>query len=224
MGTSDINCRTHVVDKGGRFLLNQRLHAKYFRFEDSVLVGSANLTATGMGYGHTSNVEILHEPGFGFDSAEFERELLSGARDVTDREFEHWKQLEHSEITATSAAQSQDPDGWRPMTREPAHVWLAYCGDEALVVSEDERHRAALDLSALNVPPGLDRSAFDSIVGTELLSSAAIADVLRTRELPDEVAWAQLAEKWNTTKREAQRFRETTWNWVAAIFGNISQI
>lgn len=224
LGTSDVTCRTLVVDKGGRFLINQRLHAKYFRFGDSVLIGSANLTAAAMGYGSTFNVEILHEPGFGFDSAEFEKDLLGGARDVTDREFEHWKQLERVANPATAATRNQHPNGWRPITREPAHVWLAYCGDGALVVSEDERHGAALDLKALNLPPGLDRRGFDAIVGTELLSSAAIADVLRTRELPDEIAWTQLAEKWSTTRREAQRFRETAWNWIATLLGDVSQI
>ena len=49
-GVSDVACRTLVAKKGGRFLLNQRLHAKYYRLGDSVLVGSANLTAAGMGY------------------------------------------------------------------------------------------------------------------------------------------------------------------------------
>ena len=222
-GASDVTCRTLVVDKGGRFLLNQRLHAKYFRFGDSVLVGSANLTAAGMGYGATFNLEILQEPGLGFDSAEFEKELLGGARDLTDPEFEHWKQLERVATAATAAPQPEDPNGWRPMTREPAHVWLTYCGDEATVVSEEERHRATLDLQSLNLPPDLDSRGFDTIVGTELLSSAAIADVLRTSGLPDEIAWTQLAEKWTTTRREAQRFRETAWNWIATVLSDIPQ-
>ena len=183
-GVSDVACRTLVAERGGRFLLNQRLHAKYYRLGGTVLVGSANLTAAGMGYGSLPNVEILCEPGLGFDPAAFERELLEGTREVSDVEFERWNALERIQVVATAVAQSEEPNEWRPMTREPAHVWLAYRGDAAGVISGDERLRAARDLAALNLPPDLDRSSFDAIVGAELLSSAAIADVMRTDGLP----------------------------------------
>ena len=218
-GASDVACRTLVTEKGGRFLLNQRLHAKYFRIGDSILVGSANLTAAGMGYGPTSNVELLCEPGPAFDIGAFEQGLLAGTREVTDVEFEQWNALEQAPVGATAVAESEVPNEWRPMAREPGHVWLAYHGDTAAVVSDDERLLAARDLAALHLPPGLDRSTFDVIVGAELLSSAAIADVMRTDGLPDEIAWKQLADEWNMTKRHAQRFRETAWNWIATFLG-----
>ena len=221
-GVTDVACRTLVAERGGRFLLNQRLHAKYYRLGDTVLVGSANLTAAGMGYGSFPNVEILCEPGLGFDLAAFEREFLEGAREVTDVEFERWNALERIQVVATAVAQSEEPNEWRPVTREPGHVWLAYRGDAAGVVSSDERVRAARDLAALHLPPDLDRSGFDAIVGAELLSSAAIADVMRTDGLPDEVAWTQLADRWSTTRSEAQRFRETAWNWIVTFVGDTS--
>ena len=221
-GVSDVACRTFVVDMEGRFLLNQRLHAKYYRFGDSVLIGSANLTASGMGYGSVSNLEILQEPGLGFDPAAFERELLDGARYVTDGEFERWNDLERVPTSVTAVAQSEEPNEWRPMTREPAHVWLAYRGDTAAVVSDDERLRAGRDLIALSLPPDLDRSGFNAIVGAELLSSAAIADVMRTAGLPDEIAWTQLADEWSMTRREAQRCRETAWNWIVTFLQKAS--
>ena len=221
-GVSDVACRTLVVERGGRFLLNQRLHAKYYRLGDTVLVGSANLTAAGMGYGSHPNVEILCEPGLGFDPAAFERQLFETAREVTDVEFERWNALEQIPVVATVVAQSEEPNEWRPMTREPAHVWLVYRGDAPGVVSDDERLRAVRDLAALNLPPDLDRSGFAAIVGAELLSSAAIADVMRTDGLPDEIAWTQLADRWGTTRSEAQRFRETAWNWIVTFVGNTS--
>ena len=45
MGVSDLECRTVVVDRGGAFRLHNRLHAKYYRFDNQVLIGSANMTA-----------------------------------------------------------------------------------------------------------------------------------------------------------------------------------
>ena len=219
-GVSDVACRTLVAEQGGRFLLNQRLHAKYYRFGGVVLIGSANLTAAGMGYGPIPNEEILCEPGPGFDSAAFEQKLLEDAREVDDVEFERWSALERVLAAPTAAVQSEGPGEWRPMTRDPGHVWLAYCGDAAAVVSADERLRAGRDLAALHLPPDLDRFSFDAIVGAELLSSAAISDVMRTKGLSDEVAWTQLADEWNTTRREAQRFRETAWNWIVTFLGD----
>ena len=219
-GVSDVACRTLVAEQGGRFLLNQRLHAKYYRLGDAVLIGSANLTAGGMGYGSVPNEEILCEPGLGFDSAAFEQKLLKEAREVGDREFACWSALERVLSVTAATVQSKRPNEWRPMTRDPGHVWLTYCGDTAAIVSGDERLRAGRDLAALHLPADLDRSRFDAIVGAELLSSAAIADVMRTKGLPDESAWTLLADKWSTTRREAQRFRETAWNWIIAFLGD----
>lgn len=221
-GVSDVACWTLVAERGGQFLLNQRLHAKYYRFGDAVLIGSANLTAAGMGYGPFPNAEILCEPGLGFDGSAFEQELLGEAREVTDQEFECWNVLERIPGAVAAVARSEEPNEWRPMSREPVHVWLAYRGDTTGVVSSDERVRAVRDLAALHLPPDLDRSSFDAIVGAELLSSVPIADVMATDGLPDEVAWTLLADRWGTTRREAQRFRETAWNWVATFLGDTS--
>lgn len=216
-GVSDVACRSLVVERGGSFLLHQRLHAKYYRFEGSALVGSANLTAAGMGYGSLPNTEILCEPGHEFDGAAFEQELLGEARVVTDLEFERWNALEQTPAVIPAVALSEEPSEWRPMSREPGHVWLAYCGDTTGVVSSDEQVRAVRDLAALHLPPDLDRASFDAIVGAELLSSAPIADVMATGEVPDEVAWTTLADRWGTTRREAQRFRETAWIWIRSF-------
>lgn len=219
-GVSDVACRTLVTDRGGRFLLHQRLHAKYYRLGEAVLVGSANLTAAGMGHSSLPNFEILCEPGAGFDPAVFERELFEVAREVTDAEFERWKVIEQFPAPEAAMHQSEDSNEWTPMTREPGHVWLVYRGYTAGVVSDDERDRAARDLQALRLPAGLDRAGFDAIVSAELLSSAAVADVIRTDGLPDEVAWNQLAERWGRTRSEAQRFRETAWNWIMTFLSD----
>ena len=219
-GVSDVACRTLVAERGGRFLLHQRLHAKYYRLGDAVLVGSANLTTAGLGYASPANAEILCEPGAGFDAAAFEQELLLASREVSDAEFVRWAAIQRVPPTPTAGSEPGAPNEWRPMTREPRHVWFAYRGYGADVVSDDERERAAWDLEALSLPPGLDRAGFDAIVSAELLSSAAVGDVTRTDGLPDEVAWTQLADGWGTTRSDAQRFRETAWNWIATFLGN----
>ena len=182
-----------------------------------MLVGSANLTAAGMGYGAPANTEILCAPGPGFDPAAFERALLAPAREVSDAEFARWQAIERLPATGGPITEPTAADEWRPLTREPANVWLVYAGRAADVVSADERVRAREDLDALKLPLGLDRPDFDAIVSTALLSSAAVADVLRVNGLPDDAAWTELANTWGTTRSVAQRSRETAWNWIATF-------
>ena len=50
-GVSDTVVRDLVRSLGGAFRLHPSLHAKYYRFDDGVLVGSANLTDAGLGVG-----------------------------------------------------------------------------------------------------------------------------------------------------------------------------
>ena len=216
-GVSDVSCRTLVVECNGQFLLHQRLHAKYYRFGNAVLVGSANLTASGMGYTSPANAEILCAPSPGFDLRAFEQELLGSAREVSDREFAHWAAIARQPDSAGGILEPEALTEWRPLTREPLHVWLIYSGHVSAVVSEDERVLTGQDLKALGLPPNLDRAGFDAIVSAALLSSAAVADVMRTDTMPDDAAWTQLATTWGTTKSEAQRYRETAWNWIATF-------
>ena len=217
VGASDVECRSLVAARGGRFLLHQRLHAKYYRLGDTVLVGSANLTAAGMGYSAPANTEILCSPGLAFDPAGFERALLADAREVDDAEFVRWQVIERFPPAWRATTEPTAADEWRPLTREPANVWLVYAGRAAAVVSADESTRARQDLEAIQVPSGLDRPEFDAIVSTALLSSAGVADVLRVNGLPDDAAWTELASRWDTTRSVAQRSRETAWNWIATF-------
>ncbi len=59
VGASDTECRTIVTERGGSFRLHPSLHAKYYRIDDTVLIGSANLTSSAMGWSPQSNLEIL---------------------------------------------------------------------------------------------------------------------------------------------------------------------
>lgn len=224
VGASDVESRSLVVARGGRFLLHQRLHAKYYRLGDTVLVGSANLTAAGMGYGAPANTEILCVPGLAFDPGGFERALLADAREVDDAEFKRWQAIERLPATGKATTEPTAGDEWRPLTREPVNVWLVYAGQAAAVVSADERTRARQDIEALQVPPGLDRHHFNALVSTALLSSAAVADVLRVNGLPDDAAWTELANRWGTTRSVAQRSRETAWNWIVAFLDTPSPL
>ena len=87
VGASDVECRSLIIGFGGSFRLHPSLHAKYYRIDDVILIGSANLTSSAMGWSPQPNLEILCRAGDDFDSLTFQQELLSGAREISDDEF-----------------------------------------------------------------------------------------------------------------------------------------
>ena len=89
IGASDIDCRTIITERGGSFRLHASLHAKYYRADNIVLIGSANLTSSGMGWSSSPNLEILCRPGDEFDAEGFQAYLCEESREISDVEFEH---------------------------------------------------------------------------------------------------------------------------------------
>ena len=100
-GVSDTAVRSVVRSSGGAFRLHPSLHAKYYRFDDGILVGSANLTDAGLGVRRVHNFEILTEPGDGFNSGAFERELMTGSREIDDGEVAAWEAIPVVEPSAS---------------------------------------------------------------------------------------------------------------------------
>ena len=218
-GASDAECRTLVLDRGGAFRLHPRLHAKYYRCGQRVLVGSANLTAHGMGYAPSANLEILCAPAPRFDAAAFERALLAESSPVRDADFEQWAAITQIPAPPDPVMKAPEPFDWRPATRDPEHVWLAYNGHLSRIPSVDEQQLAQVDLGQLGLPSGLDRSAFDAWVSAQLLGSSIVNDVRRTEDMERGEAWERLAEAWGRDKSEANRIRETVMNWTTKFLG-----
>ena len=123
-GASDVQCRGIIKAHGGIFCLHPSLHAKYYKVDDAVLVGSANLTNAAMGWGVGSNLEILCAPGPDFDANAFEQRLLEGSREISDVDYEYWKALACLDLKDGSAAFADDKrvHSWRPATRDPRNL------------------------------------------------------------------------------------------------------
>ena len=216
-GASDVDCRAVVLERGGAFRLHPRLHAKYYRCGQRVLVGSANLTVQGMGYAPSANLEVLCDPAPTFDAMAFERELLAGSRPVSDAEFARWETIARLSPPPGPAVKAPEPIEWRPLTRDPEHVWLAYREHWDGIPSGDEQRLARKDLAQLALPRGLAREEFDAWVNAHLQASSTVDEVLRTMGLDDDAAWERLAEAWGRDKSEANRIRETVTNWTTTF-------
>lgn len=216
-GASDVASRRAIVDRGGTFRLHPRLHAKYFRFSDQILVGSANVTGSGLGLSATPNLEILCEPASSFDAATFEQDAIRGSRIVSNQEAEMWEAF--AELGPQAARRTREQETslatWLPATRHPDHVWLAYAGRDGDIPSADEQRLARADLTALMPPDSLDRRQFDVWLGGCLLISTRVQDVRFVAELEEVAAWDALSESWGVTRSEALRARSTVENWLA---------
>ena len=215
-GASDADCRSIIKGVGGRFLLHSSLHAKYYRFDDAVLVGSANLTSSAMGWTPQPNFEILCHPGDDFDVAEFESELLKDARQITDEEFLQWKSLEKiSERNDNTSILYPRIDNWKPATRDPRHILMSYQGQENEIASFDEQRATRLDLRELVIPPGLTNEEIQVWMSTCLLAASFTNSVIKLIDNPDVTASYQfLANKYGLGLTEARRDMETVQNWL----------
>lgn len=220
VGASDLECRAATLSRNGLFMLHPTLHAKYYRFDDRILVGSANITGAGLGYIPASNLEILCPPSSEFNALEFESELLEGSHEVSDNEFENWSSIQAIDLPADWPTFSEDRvgnSGWRPRTRDPEHLRLAYAGNSGAIASYDERVLASLDLRDIGVPPGLPPASFDAWVGSYLLSSPFVAAALKLQEAGPSVEWADFAESWGISRADITRAIETAQAWRAAF-------
>ena len=214
---SDIECRTIVSNYGGSFRLHNRLHAKFYRFDEQILIGSANLTASGMSTNHPGNLEVLCVPDSSFDGSSFERALLQDSREVSDAEFLMWQRCpvdaipKLEEMPAPSGSLTED---WRPMTRFPEYLWLAYTQQYGQINPDEQLELAHYDIQTLRIPLGLTRIEFANWISACLAASPFVEMVKTMTGITDRTAWREIASQWQITTAEAERSLTTTQMWL----------
>lgn len=224
VGASDAGCRTLIAQRRGSFRLHPSLHAKYYRIDDIVLVGSANLTSSAMGWAPQPNLEILCRAGDDFDSHAFERELLRDSREISDAEFVCWEAITKINLENNSAIVSALPllDTWRPATRDPRNLELAYQGREDKIASFDEQRAARRDIQKLSIPPGLTDEALRAWLSTWLLATPFTNSVIRLSDSDAENVVGSLAETYGLSPTGARRDMETVQNWLSFLVPEVS--
>ena len=211
LGASDAECRTIVTERGGSFRLHPSLHAKYYRIDDVILIGSANLTASALGWSPQPNLEILCRAGDDFDACIFEQELMKSAREINDKEFARWSAI--SQIKSRNDAQifdRHDPLAtWMPSTRDPRNLELAYQDREDDIASYDEQQAAQRDLQHLQFPPGMTADEVCAWTATCLFAAPFTSSVMRLQGMEVPAASRLLADSYSLNVTEARRHMET---------------
>lgn len=201
-GASDLEIYSLIKGRAGAALwMCQSLHAKYYRNETSALIGSANLTNSGLGWNVDSNLEVLVSTPLSDLTNAFEIDLRRQSISVDERTIDRIQVFLNS-LPPGLALPSEIPGGglttnWLPILRDPEMLYLAYVKDS------DSIPRASLkaalhDLECLRPPGGLDRRAFEAYVAFELA---------HTR-------WVQLLESF---LQEPRRFGEVA-QWLVSEF------
>lgn len=186
-----------------QLLLVDDLHAKYFRFDRRVYVGSANLTLKGLGWAVQSNLEAMVSVDFGELGVEpFEKAVLSGAVQVDQAMYEEFRSALElfaldrvplapeaaDELSRLEAPVGESENGfpregglapgdiWLPVCRSPEYVYEAYAHREPLL-SVSAKQAALLDLAHLKVPTGLSERQFRLVVRGRLLASVLLRKI-----------------------------------------------
>ena len=218
-GVSDIGCCALVRKANGVFMLHPSLHAKYYRAGQTVLVGSANLTSAGLGWAAASNLEVLCSPGPDFDREQFEHNVLSCSREITDKELSYWEavweQMKDKGESLVSQKDRRTLSGWIPTTRDPRHLEVVYTGKRGEIVSKDERRAAQRDTARLALPDNLSGLQFRSWVWTSLWRSAFVSKVGEHTGEDRQSVYGLLAHSFGLSLTDARRGMETVESWLA---------
>lgn len=179
-GVSDLEVLDVARARPGTSLyLSAPLHAKYYRADGRILLGSANLTRAALGWSPHSNLELLFEAVWPTPELRtFEETLAASSVPATDEMRD--RVAAAAELLGVRAPlepseQRIEPlAAFLPRTRNPELLFTAYQA-KAEELTTAAREQAALDLSALRVPGGLEEDQFTRFVSVLLMQMPTIA-------------------------------------------------
>lgn len=156
-------------------LLNN-LHAKMYLADNDGLIGSANLTATALGWVERSNVELLMaarraDPEIAFLLKQLERAETAtyAIKSQIEEEASKLTKLQLPEAKGISELwKSKAVALWLPQCAAPGKLYRVYRDQNNADVIESTRDDALLDLSVLNPPDGLDAEQFKKEIAIAL--------------------------------------------------------
>lgn len=225
-GVSDLEVYDVIERYHGVLWLRQDLHAKYFRSDSSVLIGSANITSTALGWSSSPNLELL----VSMDRAEqelatFEKRVLQSAVQVDSELYEFWtttmKNVDFEQLRRRQARDSgevgiPDVDSWMPSTRQPSDLYVEYKNQYDDTRPRATRAAAIQDLGVLQPPENLKEEDFNKVIAATLLTMPMIRYIDRQLVTPQRFGSVResIREKLCVTNSDASRRCQTLIRWL----------
>ena len=189
-GVSDIEVWNIIQDRAnGQLWLCDSLHAKYYRVDQSVLIGSANLTGMGMGWRFRSNIELLRHYPFDEGMAMFEQFVITNGVQVSSDiknaieaavallpEINPANPSDTSLTPFVSDLSQENQASWFPRSRWPSNLWLAYSGQTDRITTA-AREDAETDLRNITLPIGLSEATFHRYVASILVQQSIVVEL-----------------------------------------------
>jgi len=205
------------------------LHAKLYLADDDCLVGSANLTASGLGWCPHSNVEILL-PARRTDADV--AHLLERLRTATPATFQIRSEIgeqaaalgtpdlnESREVPPDSGRRLATP--WLPRCAVPDKLFAVYKNPETTIVVEGTLAEAKEDLTDLLPPPGMGYDAFIDYVKVTLSQVPSFRRILESipGRLTDAQGASMIAElRPGLSQAEQEKQWHIVREWIGTFF------
>ena len=177
-GVSDPEVLDLLETRGSfSFSLVDRLHAKLYIAGDRCLVGSANVTAAGLGEGGAGgNIEILVESTIDDPGVAATLEAIAQAERAATISMARTVRRLADSLADTKAPAVGSDALWFPVSRHPERAYSFYTQPPGGFVGAAD-HLLLADLASSNLPPGLAESELRDAIRS-LLASIPLAETL----------------------------------------------
>ena len=228
-GVSDLEVFDVISEmENAELLLLDNLHAKLYVADENCLVGSANLTASALGWSKSSNVELLMPAKTDDFYVALLLKRLENARTAT-AEYRQEIQAEADSLESINLiegeAMTSEKDNrhlpWLPRCAAPDRLYEIYMDASTNVVAKGTRDDGLADIRDIDLPDGLSPDVFQEGVKSSLLHMSVFSEIIR--EVPKGLTDAQGQSVISRARPEFDKEDvEVQWrivrDWVAVYF------
>ena len=208
-------------------LLLDNLHAKLYLADNLGLIGSANLTATALGWVDRSNVELLVPARRSDPEVSYLLQRLEKAEPAT---FALKSKIEEAASKLATEFELPEAEGiseiwkdrplrpWLPQCAVPERLYKIYQSPQNVDVTRDD---ALDDLSVLNLPHGLDPQQFSVAIEEAIQRMPAMVRILREvpRQLSDAEGTSLISDiRPDLSERDARTQWSIVRDWIGEFF------
>lgn len=240
-GVSDLEVFGYLKAKGCELYVNPRIHMKLYVFESNVAVStSANLTLRGLGYVgvDVANIEVGSD--VELTAADWVNlySVVRGSRLMTPELYARFEEYVKANPPPPPAATAPDLLGppkqftlaSLPATDSPTELADFYFNPTAFKERSEAARRGFQDLATFEIPPGLARNEFETVLGNAFRNSPFVVEFvgyLRAERslrfgavntwIYDKCEDVPLPYRW-----EVKTNTHALYNWLAHFFSEVS--